>query len=259
MIRDLLDELAHRPAPDPVAAARKGMRPPPRKRFYKEVSVGEEAGGHAVLLDGKRAKTPARHPLVLPTRALAAAVAAEWAAQEAVIDPARMPLTRLANLAIDRVTDESGEVADEIVRYAGSDLVLYRAPQPAALTARQSLIWDPIVAWARERLGAHFVVTAGVIFVAQPEATVAAVRAEIERYAPPFKLAALASLTALAGSALIALACAQGALDADAAWAAAHVDEDWNMRQWGADAEASGRHAARKAEFDAAVRLLALL
>jgi len=259
MIRHLLGELADGAAVDPVASVRKGTKRALRKRFYKQVSVGDSAGGHAVLLDGKRAKTPAKLPLVLPTRALADAVAAEWAAQEAVIDPTRMPLTRLVNIAVDRVIDESGAVADDILRYAGSDLVLYRAPQPVALTARQSIIWDSIISWARERFGAHFVVTEGVVFVAQPEATLAAVRAEIGRFRPPFRLAALAALTALSGSALIALACAHGALSPEAAWTAAHLEEDWNLQTWGADADAVARRTARRAEFDAAVRMLALV
>ncbi|HXL69159.1 MAG TPA: ATP12 family protein [Xanthobacteraceae bacterium] len=244
-------------APDPMRAARGTKRALP-KRFYKEASVGATPGGHALLLDGKPVKTPARLPLTLPTWALAEAVCAEWAAQESRIDPARMPMTRLANLAIDRGAESAGALAEEIAGYAGSDLLLYRAGQPEGLVAMQAAHWDPILAWTGEALGARFVLAEGLRFVAQPEAALAAVRAAVAAEAPPFRLAALASLTTLSGSALIALALSRRALDAGAAWAAAHVDEDWNIRQCGADAEATARRAARRAEFDAAARMLAL-
>ncbi|HEV1999230.1 MAG TPA: ATP12 family protein [Xanthobacteraceae bacterium] len=244
-------------APDPMRAARGTKRALP-KRFYKEASVGATPGGHALLLDGKPVKTPARLPLVLPTRALAEAVAVEWAAQETRIDPARMPITRLANLAIDRGAESAAALVDEIAGYAGSDLLLYRAGEPAALVAMQAAHWDAILAWAGEALGARFVLAEGLKFVAQPEAALAAARAAIAAHAPPFRLTAVASLTMLTGSALIALALSRGALDVDAAWAAAHVDEDWNIQKWGEDAEATKRRAARRAEFGAAARMLAL-
>jgi chaperone required for assembly of F1-ATPase len=256
MIRDLLADLAG--APDPMRAARQARKPLP-KRFYKAASVATAAGGHAVLLDGKAVKTPAKKSLVLPTRALAEAVAAEWAAQEAEIDPARMPLTRLVNVAIDRVAADPAAVADEIARYAGSDLLCYRAADPPGLVVLQGQHWDPIANWAREALGARFVFTEGVTHVAQPEAALAAVRRAIDAHAPPLKLAALASLTALSGSVLIALSLAQGAITSNAAWAAAQVDEDWNIQKWGDDAEAAARRAGRRTEFDAAVRLLTLV
>jgi chaperone required for assembly of F1-ATPase len=255
MIRHLLEELGDGAPVDPIASARKGTKRTLRKRFYREVSVGDD---HAVLLDGKQVKTPARRPLVLPGRALAEAVAAEWAAQEAHIDPARMPMTRLANLAIDRGAESAAPIAEEIARYAGSDLLFYRAREPEGLVAIQAAHWDPILAWVGEALGARFVLAEGVKFVAQPQVALAAVRKAIAGHAPPFHLVALASLTTLLGSALIALALSRGAIDADAAWAAAHVDEDWTIQKWGADAEAVGRRTARRAEFDAAVRMLAL-
>jgi chaperone required for assembly of F1-ATPase len=254
MIRELLDPDR---APDPMRAARAVKTPLP-KRFYKQASVGAVAGGHALLLDGKPVKTPGRRALVLPTRALAEAVAAEWAAQEVHIDPAPMPMTRLANLAIDRGTESAAAIAEEVARYAGYDLLLYRASEPEGLVAQQATHWDPILAWARDALAARFVLAEGVKFVAQPEAVLAAVREAIADHAPPFRLTALASLTTLLGSALIALALSRGAIDVDAAWAAAHVDEDWNIQKWGEDAEAVVRRAVRRAEFDAAVRMLAL-
>ncbi len=255
MIRDPFGDP---PAGNPVEAARRGARPALIKRFYKEVSVGGREGAFAILLDGKPAKTPAKHPLALPGRALAGAVAAEWAGQGEHVDPAAMPLTRLAHAAIDGVAG-GAEAVDEIERYAGSDLLLYRATEPEALVAAQAKHWDPVLAWAGEVLGARFTLTEGIKHVAQPQAAIHAIRAEIARYRSPFALAALMSLTHISGSALLALALARGRLPVDAAWAAAHVDEDWNIQRWGEDAEAKARRAARRVEFDAAVRMLGLL
>ncbi len=256
MIRDLLGNMA---AGNPMEAARRGARPALIKRFYKQVSADEREGAFAILLDGKAAKTPAKNPLALPSRALAEAVATEWAKQGEHIDPAAMPLTRLAHAAIDGVAGGAEAVAAEIARYAGSDLVLYRATEPEGLVAAQAKHWDPVLAWAGEARGARFTLAEGVKHVAQPEAAIKAVRAEIARYKSPFQLAALMSLTNLSGSALLALALAHGGLDADATWAAAHVDEDWNIQRWGEDAEAMARRAARRLEFDAAARMLVLL
>ena len=258
MARETREEYAERRG-NPMEAARRGMRPVLSKRFYKNVSVEEKEGGFALSLDGKTARTPAKKRLVLPTRALAEAIVAEWAAQESEIDPAKMPLTRLANLAIDRVAEEAAAIRGEIVRYASSDHVLYRAGEPEGLVALQTAHWDPILEWAHSALGARFILAEGVNFVAQPEAALTAARSEAESWPPPFALAALASLTSLAGSALIALALARGRLSAVEAWNAAHVDEDWNMRQWGEDAEAVSRRAQRFAEFEAAAKMLALL
>lgn len=258
MIRYLLDDLA-KDAIDPVAAARRGMRPPLPKRFYQEAGVGERDGAYAVLLDGKAARTPARHALALPTRSLAELVAAEWAAQGERVDSATMPLTRLAHVAIDRVAFEAEAVAAEVVKYASSDLVCYRATEPAGLAAAQAAAWDPVIAWAKQALGVRFALADGIRFVDQPAAAIAAVRAEVGKIPPPFALAALASVTALTGSALLALAFARGRLTPEATWAAAHVDEDWNIRQWGEDAEAAGRRAARHAEFKAAAAIISAL
>lgn len=256
MIRDPFGDPA---AGNPMEAARRGARPARIKRFYKQASAGEREGGFAILLDGKPARTPAKHPLALPSRALAEAVASEWAGQGEHIDPATMPLTRLAHAAIDGVAGGAEAVAAEIVSYAGSDLLLYRATEPEDLVAAQAKHWDPVLAWAGEVLGARFTLAEGVKHVAQPEAAIHAIRAEIARYESPFKLAALMSLTNISGSALLALALARGRLSADAAWAAAHVDEDWNVQRWGEDAEAMARRVARRLEFEAAARMLALL
>jgi chaperone required for assembly of F1-ATPase len=256
--RETQEEYAERRG-NPMKAAQRGMRPPVLKRFYKQATAGETEGGFALLLDGKTAKTPAKKRLVVPGLALAEAIAAEWKMQGSEIDPAKMPLTRLANLAIDRVEEEAASIREEIVRYASSDHVLYRAGEPEGLVALQAAHWDPILEWTRSALGARFILAEGVNFVAQPEAALAAVRIEGGKWPVPFALAALASLTSLAGSALIALALACGRLSAVDAWNAAHVDEDWNTRQWGEDDETASRRAQRFSEFEAAAKMLALL
>ena len=258
MARETQEEYAERRG-NPMKAAQRGMRPPVLKRFYKKATVGETDGGFALLLDGKAAKTPAKKRLVVPGLALAEAIAAEWEVQGSELDPAKMPLTRLANLAIDRVEEEAASIREEIVRYASSDHVLYRAGEPEGLVALQAEHWDPILEWARSALGARFILAEGVNFVVQAEAALAAVRIEAGKWPVPFALAALASLTSLAGSALIALALARGRLSAVEAWNAAHVDEDWNTRQWGEDDEAASRRAQRFSEFEAAAKMLALL
>jgi chaperone required for assembly of F1-ATPase len=214
-------------------------------------------GGHAVQLDGKPVRTPAGRVLAAPTAALVQALAAEWDAQQDVIDPARMPLTRLANAIIDGVSDRPDAVAAEIENYLGSDLVCYRGSSPPGLVARQAQHWDPILAWARDVLGAPLRAEVGVVHIAQDEDALARARAAIPR--DPWRLGALSAATTLAGSALIALALARGRLSVEKAWEAAHVDEDWNMEQWGRDALALERRAFRFAEFEAAATVLRLL
>ncbi|KAA5603576.1 ATP12 family chaperone protein [Blastochloris sulfoviridis] len=257
-IRDLLADLEG-PAPelDPMRAAQRAMRPQLPKRFYAAVTVEEGADGWAVQLDGRTPKTPRGQPLAVPTRTLAEALAAEWSAQGQVIDPATMPLTRLVNVTLDEVVGEGKlqAVIDEIVKYAGSDLVCYRAAEPAGLVARQAEVWDPVLAFAHERLGARFMLSEGVTFVGQTETAIDAVRRAVEAV-PPFALGALYTLTALAGSALIALAVAQDALTPEAGWDAVHVDEDWQMAFWGRDEQAMARRAFRKKEWDAAVLVI---
>jgi chaperone required for assembly of F1-ATPase len=196
--------------------------------------------------------------LALPTRALAEAVAAEWEAQGERIDPATMPLTRLANSTIDGVIARQAEVRAEIVKYAGSDLLCYRAEGPEELIRRQAETWDPVLAWARAALGADFNVSQGVMPAAQPDAATEAVARALQPHGP-FALAAIHVMTTLMGSALLALAHAHGHLSAEAAWVAAHVDEDWQISQWGEDAEAKARRDRRWAEMQAASRLLELL
>jgi chaperone required for assembly of F1-ATPase len=256
-MREMFDEIFSKNPFDPVEAARRAVRPQLRRRFYATATAGEGGDGHPILLDGRPVRTPARNGLCAPTRALAEAIAAEWAAQEDVIDPARMPLTRLANTIIDGVAAAPAAVADEIGKYLGCDLLLYRAEQPDAFVARQAQHWDPILTWAREALGARFILSEGVVFVEQPERAVAAARAAIP--ADPWRLGAVHAIATLTGSALLALAVLRGRLPADEVWTAAHVDEDWNMQQWGEDELALARRAFRFAELQAAATILVLV
>jgi chaperone required for assembly of F1-ATPase len=260
-MRDIFEEIFVQAPIDPVEAVRRSARSQLRRRFYKNAHVdiaheGSGAGGFAIQLDGRAIRTPARRVLEAPTCALADALAAEWNAQAELIDPLNMPLTRLANSIIDGVVDAPAAVAAEIEKYLGSDLVVYRAPGPQGLIARQALAWDPLLAWARETLGARFVLAEGISFVAQPAAALAAARAAIPR--DPWRLGALNAITTLTGSALIALAVLAGRLSAEEAWAAAHLDEDWNMDFWGRDELALERRAFHFAEMKAAAMVLDL-
>jgi chaperone required for assembly of F1-ATPase len=259
-MREIFTEIFENQPLDPREAARRGGRPNLRKRFYSQVQVNGRVGegeGFALLLDDKPVKTPARRLLAAPSRALAEKIAAEWDAQINVIDPGHMPLTRLANAVIDAVANAPRPVADEVTQYLGSDLLCYRAETPAGLIALQSQHWDPVLAWARDALGARFVLGLGVMHVAQPSEAVAAAAARIPT--DHWRLGAVSSITTLTGSALLALALNAGALDAEAAWASAHVDEDWQTSQWGKDDAARERQAYRFAEFEAAVAVLRTL
>ena len=225
-----------------------------RRRFYKDVTVTDDLG---IALDGRAVKTPLKAPLRLPTRALAEAVAGEWAGQEAEIKPATMILTKLANTAIDRVAQDRQRIEAEVLDYANSDLVCYRADRPPALVQRHVAIWDPVVDWARTALDAPFEVTEGVIHRAQPDAALAACGQALGDL-NDFELAAYHSLMTLTGSALIAMMLARRATVPEAAWLAAHVDEDYQIEQGGEDAEAKARRASRHAEFMACCRFMAL-
>ena len=254
-MRDIFEDIFSNPPFDPVEAARRSLQQTQRKKFFSQVSVGDAGpDGFTILLDGKAVRTPARRLLAAPSRELAAAIAAEWQGLGAFIEPARMPLTRLANTIIDGVTGAEAQVAAEIEKYLASDLVFYRASQPDGLVARQSEHWDPLLAFASDVLGARFVMAAGVTYVAQSEqALAAAVRAIPHE---PWRLGAVHVVTTLTGSALIALALAGGAITVEAAWAAAHVDEDWNMEFWGRDEVTMQRRAFRFGDMQAAASVL---
>lgn len=242
---------------DPIPLVQRLQKPSLPKRFYDEASIGEGADGFVLLLDGRPARTPAKVALAVPTRALAQRLAAEWARQGAHIDPSTMPVTRLVNVALDAVVPNPAPVRAEIAKYARSDLLCYRAGEPAGLVAKQAGHWDPILAWARDALGARFILSEGVTFVVQPESAIAAIESAVAAY-EGLGLAALEVMTTLTGSALIALGVARGALRLEAAWAAAHVDEDWNIALWGEDDEAKARRARRFTEMQAAEVVLRL-
>jgi chaperone required for assembly of F1-ATPase len=264
LMRDIFSEIFENQPLDPREAARRGARPKLRKRFYRWAHAGGAEGDRfPLLLDDKPVKTPARRLLAAPTRALAEKIAEEWNAQQEVIDPGRMPLTRLANAVIDAVADAIEPVANDVTQYLGSDLLCYRAEAPDGLVERQAQAWDPVLAWASQALGARFVLAQGVMHVTQPREAIAAARTRIPAEASNVKdiwrLGAVSSITTLTGSGLLALALSAGVIDAEAAWAAAHVDEDWQMSQWGRDELAVERRAYRHAEFQAAAVVLRLV
>jgi len=256
-MRELFDDAAEGAPRDPREASRQSARAPLRKRFYKETGTAEVANGFAVTLDGKPIRTPGHTPLTAPIRELAEAIASEWGAQGEFIDPMAMPLTRLANSVIDGVSGNIEAVADDLAKYFESDLLFYRAGFPEALIARQAQHWDPVLRWAADDLGAHFILTEGVMYVQQPETAVAAARAALP--ADAWRVAALHVITTLTGSAMLALALHRHARDEAQVWAAAQVDEDWNRETWGEDSEVEARRAARYKDFEAAALVLKAL
>ena len=228
------------------------------KRFYREAAAAEIEGGWTVALDGRPVRTPARAPLVLPTAALAEAIAVEWNAQGEEVRPAEMVLTGLANAAIDRIAPDPGAFAAGLARYGETDLLCYRADGPPPLVARQARLWDPILDWATHRYDVAFTRITGLIHAPQPAATLARI---VEAYAAldPFRLAALSSIVTVTGSAIIGLAVVEGALDGEAAWAAGQLDETWQTEQWGDDPLAAAAREERRRALGGAMRMLALL
>ena len=242
---------------DPVAMARRDLKKALPRRFYTSAGTAPAAeGGFAVLLDGRRVRTPAKSVLVVPSEALAEALVAEWLAQGEIIEPDTMPLTRLANSALDGVAHARDETIAEVAKFAETDLVCYRAGEPATLVAAQSAAWDPVLAFARDTLQARFICADGVMYVSQPEPALAAVRRALEAEAAgpagDLRLAALSVMTSLTGSVLLALAVSLGHLSAAAAWRAAHVDEDHQIAIWGQDADAAARREGRRRDMEAA-------
>jgi chaperone required for assembly of F1-ATPase len=228
------------------------------KRFWKEAAAAEADGGFAIALDGKPVRTPARAPLVAPTRALAEAIAGEWNSSGEEVDPRAMPLTGLANAAIDRVAPDTQAFAGGLARYAEADLTCYRAEGPDALVQRQSESWDVLLDWARRRYDVDFACQSGIVHVAQPEDTVRRLGHEVA-VLDPFRLAGLAPLVTIGGSLVAALAVIEEALPAEAAWEAVSLDERWQLEQWGSDGEAEAALDLRRRDFLAAARFLSLL
>ncbi|MES2903581.1 MAG: ATP12 family protein [Pseudomonadota bacterium] len=225
------------------------------KRFWTDSSVVEGEGGFGVTLDGRPLKTPARVPLAVPNRALAEAIAAEWDAAGETIDPRAMPMTGLANAAIDRGGEE---MVAGIVRYAESDQFCYRADGPTPLVERQIEAWDGLLGWARRRYDVDFVTCSGILHVAQPPETIRKLGHEVA-ILDRFRLAALSPLVTIGGSLVAGLAVLEQAIQAEAAWEAVSLDERWQLEKWGSDAEAEASLDAKRCGFLAAARFLELL
>jgi chaperone required for assembly of F1-ATPase len=253
-MRELFDDIAGQSETNPMEAARRSSRAVQRKRFYADAGVGEADGGYTVTLDGKPIKTPSGRTVVVPARALAEMIAAEWSAQGEFIEPLTMPLTRFANSVVQGVVDQAEAVKDDVAKYFASDLLFYRAGHPEGLVAHEAEHWDPVLFWAKDALGAHFMLAEGVMHVRQPDAAIAAARGALP--GDPWMIAALHVITGLTGSALLALALFHGVIEADQVWAAAHVDEDWNAEKWGVDDEVAARKAAKLVDFNAVAAAL---
>ncbi|WP_420004012.1 ATP12 family chaperone protein [Arenibacterium sp. LLYu02] len=219
-----------------------------QKRFWKAVSVEPEGEGFAVALDGRRVKTPAKAPLVVPTQAMAEAIAAEWEAQVEVVDPLSMPNTRSANAAIDKVTIQFAEVADMLAEYGDSDLLCYRAESPDELVARQSARWDPALDWAAESLGARLKPRSGILHAPQDSAALEALRVRVHEMTH-FQLAAFHDLVGISGSLILGFAAAEGWRPLDEIWELSRLDERWQEEQWGPDEEAQEHEALKKQAF----------
>jgi chaperone required for assembly of F1-ATPase len=228
------------------------------KRFYKQAGVVPAADGHAVTLDGRLVKTPGKRDLIVPSPALAVAVAAEWEAQRGDIRREAMPLTRLAGATIDRNSTEREAIVRQVADYAGTDLVCYRASHPPALAARQEAVWQPLIDWATERYDAPLAVTTGVIPASQPATSLAAFRTVVAAH-DDYALTALHAATGTCGSLVVALALLEGRLDPAEAFAAAQLDESFQIEAWGEDMEQAERRAALAAEIAAAARFISLL
>lgn len=246
-----------KPEESPARKAQLASARPLPKRFYETVDLVEE-DGFILHLDGRPVRTPARAIIKVQHKEIADVLAEEWRAQVDVIDPKKMPLTRLLNSAIDGVANTQKLVREELVRFSGTDLICYRADKPERLVERQTKVWDPVIKWAEEAYQCRFLLAGGVMHVDQPEETKQAMITAISAYDDPLRLAALHSATTLLGSALLALCVGAGRLSRDEAWTAAHIDEDWNIEQWGSDEEAEARRAYRFEEMKAASLVLTL-
>ena len=228
------------------------------RRFWTEVAVTRESDRYGIALDGKPVRTPGRLPLAVPHAALAAAIADEWCGIGETLDPRAMPLTGLANAAIERVAPDPAGFAESLARYGESDLFYYRAEEPPPLVERQAAAWDPLLDWARTRYDVHFAIATGVMPRPQPLATTTRLGEAIAAR-NAFELAALSPIVTITGSLVGSLALVEGAIDAERLWSASQVDEAWQAEMWGADSLAEQATAARRAEYDAAVRFLSAL
>ncbi|MEL6289412.1 MAG: ATP12 family protein [Pseudomonadota bacterium] len=244
--------------PSPKMSPAGGQQPPPGpKRIFETAAAAETDGGFALELDGRRVRTPARHVLMVPSRALADAVAAEWNAQGEHVDFQAMPLTRLSNTALDNVRGREATIVEEIIGFAASDLTCYRAERPESLIAAQQNGWDPVHAWIAERFGTRPIIVAGIMHADQPASLLDALR-DVLAAADPFILTATHNFTTLTGSAFLGVGLLGARFSPTDAWACAHIDEDWQAERWGHDAEAAARRRYREGEFTSAYRFLTL-
>lgn len=227
------------------------------RRFWTEVSVVETDHGHAIALDGRPVKTPAKAPVAVPSRKMAEAIAAEWRAVDKIIEPATMPMTRAANAAIDKVAIQFTQVADMLADYGGCDLLCYRAEGPEDLCVRQRENWDPLLDWAADTYGARLTLAQGVMPVTQPPEAVARLRAATHDHTV-FQLTALHDLVTITGSLVLGLAVARGRLAADRAFDLSRLDEDWQIEQWGADSEATATAGLKRAQLETAAEVYAM-
>ena len=250
-------EIRYIPASSPRSSQDEAARQLP-KRFYKSATVASYQTGFTIELDGRAVKTPKRKQLLVPSQELAAAIAVEWNALGETIDPQKLPLTKIANTALDGVIGREQEVHDDIVRYIGNDLLFYRAERPQALADRQAAAWNPVLAWIAETFGATFKLTTGIMPIEQSPLAVARVASALTNETA-MSLAPLHVMTTLTGSALLTIAHLKGHFTIDQVWQATHVDEDWQIENWGADTEAEERRALRRAEIQSAADFLQLL
>ena len=232
------------------------MRAAPIRRFYETVGVAETPAGFVLTLDGRQARTPKKRPLAAPDAGLAAGLAAEWDGQGETIKPADMPFTRLANAAIDGVADTLEATRASIAAYAESDLICFRAEEPEELIAAQAAGYDPVLAFARARLGAPFFIARGITHVRQSPEALAKARAAFDAIGAPFALTALHTIVSMTGSALLGLALWDRAFDPEHVWRLAHIDEDHQIARWGVDDEAAARRALHKRDFDVAAKVV---
>jgi chaperone required for assembly of F1-ATPase len=256
-MRDFLED-AEQHRDDGYGRAQAHVKRELPKRFYKEAAVMPFEGGFAVGLDGRVPRTPGLKHVVVPLESIAQAMAAEWAAQDKVIDPMTMPMTRLVNSAVEAGEEQSQALREEIVKYAGNDLLLYRADTPETLVKRQEEIWDAALVKLARHFGVSFQPTIGIVHQAQPPATLARVAAALGDESL-FALTAMNAVMSITGSGLLALALRRGLMTPEEVWVAAHVDEDHNVSLWGEVEEITVRRAKRRAEYDSAVRLLQML
>jgi chaperone required for assembly of F1-ATPase len=256
-MREFLED-AHEHRDDGYGRAQAHVRQQLPKRFYKDVGIGRVGDGYAVTLDGKSPRTPGMKPVVVPVEAIAKAMAEEWAAQAEFIDPLTMPMVRLVNSAVESGDELVPAFRAEIVKYSGNDLLLYRAGSPDSLVRRQEEMWEPVLVELARHFSLSFQPTIGIVHQPQPLATIERIAKALEGEGL-FALTALNSVTSITGSGLLALALRHGLADAEAVWAAAHVDEDHNIGFWGEVEEIVVRREKRRREFDAAVRLLQMV